>query len=52
MKLAPYYEKLARIETCWWTRAVPEPNGPAAAVGDSREINIRAIGFRTARRVE
>ena len=41
MKLASYYEKLSRIETCRWTGTVTElvgllveSNGPAAAVGD------------------
>ncbi len=45
MNLAPYYERLARIETCRWTGTVTElvgllveSNGPAAAVGDFCEI--------------
>ncbi|MGD0435056.1 MAG: FliI/YscN family ATPase [Bryobacteraceae bacterium] len=61
MKLAPYYEKLSRIETCRWTGAVTElvgllveSKGPAAAVGDFCEINTQGgrvirtqvIGFR------
>jgi flagellum-specific ATP synthase len=61
MKLAPYYEKLARIETCRWTGRVTElvgllveSNGPAAAVGDfceigtkdGRIIRTQVIGFR------
>ena len=48
MKLAPYYEKLAKIETCRWTGAVTEmvgllveSNGPAAAIGDFCEIATR-----------
>jgi len=64
MKLAPYYEKLARIETCRWTGTVTElvgllveSNGPAAAIGDFCEINTRdgrvirtqVIGFREGR---
>jgi FliI/YscN family ATPase len=61
MKLTPYYEKLARIETCRWTGAVTElvgllveSSGPAAGIGDFCEINTRdgrvirtqVIGFR------
>ena len=61
MKLAPYLEKLARLETCRWTGRVTElvgllveSNGPAAAVGDfceittqdSRRIRTQVIGFR------
>jgi flagellum-specific ATP synthase len=64
MKLAPYCEKLARIETCRWTGTVTElvgllveSNGPAAAIGDFCEINTRdgrvirtqVIGFREGR---
>ncbi len=61
MKLAPYYEKLAQIETCRWTGTVTElvgllveSSGPAAAIGDFCEIQTRdgrvirtqVIGFR------
>ncbi len=61
MNLKPYYEKLARIETCRWTGSVTElvgllveSKGPEAAVGDFCEIATRAgrvirtqvIGFR------
>lgn len=61
MNLAPYREKLARIETCRWTGTVTElvgllveSNGPAAAVGDfceigtqsGRAIRTQVIGFR------
>jgi flagellum-specific ATP synthase len=61
MNLAPYYEQLARIETCRWTGAVTElvgllveSKGPEAAVGDFCEIGARdgrvirtlVIGFR------
>ena len=61
MKLAPYYEKLGRMETCRWTGSVTElvgllveSNGPAAAVGDfceittqtGRTIRTQVIGFR------
>jgi flagellum-specific ATP synthase len=61
MKLAPYYEKLERIDTCRWTGSVTElvgllveSNGPAAAIGDFCEINTQdgrvirtqVIGFR------
>ena len=61
MKLAPYYEKLARIETCRWTGTVTElvgllveSSGPVAAVGDfceivtqsGRPIRTQVIGFR------
>jgi len=64
MNLAPYHEKLARIETCRWTGTVTElvgllveSNGPAAAIGDFCEINTRdgrvirtqVIGFRDGR---
>ncbi len=64
MKLAPYYEKLARIETCRWTGTVTElvgllveSSGPAAAVGDfceimtqsGRPIRTQVIGFRDGR---
>jgi flagellum-specific ATP synthase len=64
IKLAAYYEKLARIETCRWTGTVTElvgllveSNGPAAAIGDFCEINTRdgrvirtqVIGFREGR---
>jgi len=61
VKLAPYYEKLARIETCRWTGTVTElvgllveSSGPAAGIGDFCEIQTRdgriirtqVIGFR------
>jgi len=61
MKLASYYDRLAKIETCRWTGTVTElvgllveSNGPAAAVGDFCEIGTRdgrvirtqVIGFR------
>src|ERR1700680_4813123 len=61
MNLKPYYEKLARIETCRWTGTVTElvgllveSKGPEAAVGDFCEIGTRdgrvirsqVIGFR------
>ena len=64
MKLAPYYEKLARIETCRWTGTVTElvgllveSSGPVAAVGDfceivtqsGRPIRTQVIGFRDER---
>ena len=64
IKLAAYYEKLARIETCRWTGTVTElvgllveSNGPAAAIGDFCEINTQdgrsirtqVIGFREGR---
>ncbi len=64
MNLKPYYEKLARIETCRWTGSVSElvgllveSKGPEAAVGDFCEISTRAgrvirtqvIGFREGR---
>ena len=64
MGFEPYYEKLARIETCRWTGAVTElvgllveSNGPAAAIGDFCEISTRdgrtirtqVIGFRDGR---
>ena len=64
MKLAPYYEKLARIETCRWTGTVTElvgllveSSGPVAAVGDfceiitqsGRPIRTQVIGFRDGR---
>jgi len=64
MKLAPYHEKLARIETCRWTGTVTElvgllveSNGPVAAVGDfceivtqsGRPIRTQVIGFRDGR---
>ncbi len=64
MNLKPYYDKLARIETCRWTGSVTElvgllveSKGPAAAVGDFCEIGTRAgrtirtqvIGFRDGR---
>src|SRR6202049_3009706 len=63
-KLATYYEKRARIETCRWTGTVTElvgllveSNGPAAAIGDFCEINTQdgrsirtqVIGFREGR---
>ena len=61
MNLKPYYEQLARIETCRWSGSVTElvgllveSKGPEAAVGDFCEIGTRAgrtirtqvIGFR------
>jgi len=61
MTLAPYLDKLARIETCRWTGTVTglvgllvESNGPEAAVGDfceittrdARKIRTQVIGFR------
>src|SRR3984885_2484724 len=61
MNLKPYYDKLARIETCRWTGSVTElvgllveSQGPEAAVGDFCEISTRSgrvirtqvIGFR------
>jgi flagellum-specific ATP synthase len=61
VKLAPYYDKLSKIETCRWTGAVTElvgllveSNGPAAAIGDfceisthsGRVIRTQVIGFR------
>lgn len=64
MNLAAYREKLQRIETCRWTGAVSElvgllveSKGPAAAVGDFCEIQLRdgrivrtqVIGFRDGR---
>ena len=64
MKLAPYYEKLTRIETCRWTGTVTElvgllveSSGPVAAVGDfceivtqsGRPIRTQVIGFRDGR---
>jgi len=64
MNLAPYHQKLARIETCRWTGTVTElvgllveSNGPAVGVGDFCEINTRdgrlirtqVIGFRDGR---
>ena len=64
MKLTPYYEKLARIETCRWTGTVTElvgllveSTGPVAAVGDfceivtqsGRPIRTQVIGFRDGR---
>jgi flagellum-specific ATP synthase len=64
VKLAPYYEKLARIETCRWTGTVTElvgllveSSGPVAAVGDfceivtqsGRPIRTQVIGFRDGR---
>jgi flagellum-specific ATP synthase len=64
MKLAPYYEKLERIETCRWTGTVTElvgllveSAGPVAAVGDfceivtqgGRPIRTQVIGFRDGR---
>ncbi|HUJ50184.1 MAG TPA: FliI/YscN family ATPase [Bryobacteraceae bacterium] len=64
MKLAPYYEKLSRIETCRWTGTVTElvgllveSSGPVAAVGDfceivtqtGRPIRTQVIGFRDGR---
>ncbi len=64
MQLAPYYEKLSRIETCRWTGTVTElvgllveSTGPVAAVGDfceivtqnGRPIRTQVIGFREGR---
>ncbi|HEX6896293.1 MAG TPA: FliI/YscN family ATPase [Bryobacteraceae bacterium] len=64
MNLAPYYEKLARIDTCRWTGTVTElvgllveSSGPVAAVGDfceivtqsGRPIRTQVIGFRDGR---
>ncbi len=64
MKLSPYYERLARIETCRWTGVVTElvgllveSSGPVAAVGDfceiitqsGRPIRTQVIGFRDGR---
>jgi FliI/YscN family ATPase len=64
MNLAPYHEKLARIETCRWTGSVTElvgllveSNGPAVGVGDfceittqdGRLIRTQVIGFRDGR---
>ena len=64
IKLAPYRERLARMETCRWTGSVTElvgllveSNGPAAAVGDfceigtqdGRVIRTQVIGFRDGR---
>lgn len=64
MNLAPYKEKLARIETCRWTGIVTElvgllveSNGPSAAIGDfceidtkdGRAIRTQVIGFREGR---
>src|SRR5271170_1803844 len=61
INLAPYHEKLAKIETCRWTGSVTElvgllveSNGPAAAIGDfceistqsGRVIRTQVIGFR------
>jgi flagellum-specific ATP synthase len=60
-KLALYYERLAKLETCRWTGSVTElvgllveSNGPAAAIGDfceigtqdGRVIRTQVIGFR------
>jgi FliI/YscN family ATPase len=64
ISLAPYHERLAKIETCRWTGTVTElvgllveSNGPAAAIGDFCEIGTRdgrlirtqVIGFRDGR---
>jgi FliI/YscN family ATPase len=64
MKLAPYHERLAKIETCRWIGNVTElvgllveSNGPAAAIGDfceistkdGRVIRTQVIGFRNGR---
>src|SRR5579863_3939035 len=64
MNLKPYYEKLARIETCRWTGSVTElvgllveSKGPEAALGDfceivardGRVIRTQVIGFRDGR---
>jgi flagellum-specific ATP synthase len=64
MNLKPYYEKLARIDTCRWTGSVTElvgllveSKGPEAALGDFCEIGARdgrvirtqVIGFRDGR---
>jgi len=64
LNLAPYMEKLARIETCRFSGSVTEmvgllveSQGPEAAVGDFLEIGVRSggvirtqvIGFREGR---
>jgi FliI/YscN family ATPase len=64
LNLAPYLEKLARIETCRFSGSVTEmvgllveSQGPEAAVGDFLEIGVRSggvirtqvIGFREGR---
>ena len=64
MNLAPYHQKLARIETYRWTGTVTElvgllveSNGPAVGVGefceittqDGRLIRTQVIGFRDGR---
>src|SRR5277367_5864402 len=64
ISLAPYHERLAKIETCRWTGNVTElvgllveSNGPAAAIGDfceigtkeGRLIRTQVIGFRDGR---
>ena len=64
MNLKPYFEKLARIETCRWTGSVTElvgllveSKGPEAALGDfceivardGRVIRTQVIGFRDGR---
>src|SRR5271169_5313759 len=64
MQLAPYYERLSRIETYRWTGTVTElvgllveSIGPVAAVGDfceivtqsGRPIRTQVIGFRDGR---
>jgi flagellum-specific ATP synthase len=64
LNFRPYHEKLQRMETCRWTGTVSElvgllveSKGPAAAVGDFCEINLRdgrivrtqVIGFRDGR---
>ena len=65
MKLAPYYEKLARIETCRWTGTVTELVGSAGGIeragGRDRRLSAKSgpataasirtqvIGFRDGR---
>jgi flagellum-specific ATP synthase len=64
MQLAPYFDRLSRIETCRWTGTVTElvgllveSTGPVAAVGDfceivtqgGRAIRTQVIGFRDGR---
>ena len=64
MNLAPYHQRLARIETCRWTGTVTElvgllveSNGPQVGVGDfceittqnGRLIRTQVIGFRDGR---
>ena len=64
MNLAPYFEKLDRLESTLWTGAVTEligliveSSGPAAAIGDfceirtagGRPVRTQVIGFRDGR---